>query len=414
MNRERVERNIYRRQDTDGHWRYELSYRDSDGRQRRQTVEGGIKAARVALADVKSRMGRGQRVAPQPGLTFADAAVRWQEAQAARLRPATRSTYDSHLRTHLLPRWGRRRLDSLTVDDVARLAEEMRLAGRKAWTIRGALVVAGRVMDFARRRLRWAGDNPVRALDRSERPRSDQRERRVLTGDELRALLDAAPEPYRQAAALAALTGARLGEVLGLRWQDLDLDVGTASIAGQLDRHGERVEVKTARSRRVLDLPGALTAQLREHKLRSPASRPGDYVLVTQTGRPLDHRNVTRAFTAAARRAGLAPPAPTYHSLRHTFASAFIAAGGDLVELSAHLGHRSPAITASVYSHEFERHARTNERRARLDAMFGAGVAAPVAASGRSRARQTTAASPGDIADLQRKRDEAQRGVTAG
>jgi len=405
--RERVERNIYRRHGADGHWRYEVNYRDSDGRQRRQTVEGDIKAARVALADVKSRMGRGQRVAPTPGLTFADAAGRWQAAQAARLRPTTRSTYDSHLRTHLLPRWGRRRLDSLTVDDVARLAEEMRLAGRKAWTIRGALVVAGRVLDFARRRLGWAGDNPVRALDRSERPRSDQRDRRVLTGDELRALLDAAPEPYRQACALAALTGARLGEVLGLRWTDLDLDTGTASIAGQLDRYGQHVEPKTPRSRRLLDLPGALTGELREHRLRSPASRPGDYVLSTRTGRPLDHRNVTRSFTASAGRAGLAAPAPTFHSLRHTFASAFIAAGGDLVELSAHLGHRSPAITASVYSHEFERHARTDERRARLDGMYGGGMAAPMAASQRSGAQQTAATVPGEVVDLQAKRNSA-------
>jgi len=186
MQRELVERNIYRRLDADGRWRYELNFRDSDGRPRRQTIrDGGIKAARAALADVKARMGKGQRVAPSPHLSFGQAAECWKEAQVARLRPSTRSTYENHLRSHLLPRWERRRLDTLSVDDVARVAEELRLAGKKAWTVRGALVVASRVFEFARRRLGWAGENPVRALDRSERPRSDQRDRRVLTGEEL-------------------------------------------------------------------------------------------------------------------------------------------------------------------------------------------------------------------------------------
>ena len=404
--RERVERNIYRRLAANGKPRYELVYVDSDGRQRRQTIEGGIKAARVALADVKARMGHGQRVAPTPNLTFALAAERWQAAQAARLRPATRAVYGSHLRTHLLPRWGRRRLDTLTVDDVARLAEEMRLAGSKAWTIRGALVVAGRVLDFARRRLGWAGENPVRALDRSERPRSDQRERRVLTADELDALLANAREPTRQAFALAAMTGARLGEVLGLRWRTLDLDAGTASIEAQLDRHGNLAECKTSRSRRVVELPAALTAELREHRVRCASSLADDYVLHTRTGRGFDHRSVTLAFAGAVARAEIPAPAPTFHDLRHSFASRFIASGGDLVQLSAHLGHRSPAITASTYSHEFERHARTDERRARLDAMFG-GVAARVAGTDRSPARPADAASGGEVVDLQRKRDSA-------
>lgn len=404
--RERVERNIYRRTAADGKPRYELVFVDSDGRQRRQTVEGGVKAARVALADIKARQGHGQRVVPMPSLTFGQAAERWQEAQAARLRPATRSVYESHLRTHLLPRWRRRRLDSLTVDDVARLAEEMRLAGKKAWTIRGALVVAGRVLDFARRRLGWAGENPVRALDRSERPQSDQRERRVLTGDELDALLAVAHERDRLVFALAAMTGARLGEVLGLRWRNVDLDAGTATIEAQLDRHGNLAECKTARSRRTVELPATLTAQLREHKLRSPSSLRGDYVLVTRTGRGLDHRTVTRAFVAAVARAGIATPAPTFHDLRHGFASRFIASGGDLVTLSAHLGHRSPAITASAYSHEFERHARTDERRARLDAMFS-GVAVGVADTDRSAARQTDAPASGEVVDLQERRDSA-------
>jgi len=373
--RERVERGVYRRTGADGKVAYEIGYRDSDGRQRWQRVEGGIRAARTALADVKARMGKGARVAPAPRLTFGEAAECWREAQAAHLRPATQAAYGASLRTHLLPRWERRRLDSIDVDDVARLIEELQRAGRKAWTIRGNLTVAGRIFDFARRRLGWAGQNPVRLLDRSERPRSDQRERRILSGEELERLIGAADDRYRCLFAFAAGTGARLGETLGLKWRSLDLERGTASITHQLDRQGRYVELKTARSRRTVELPASLLPLLRARKLEAPYSGSDDHVFAALQGGPLEHRNVGgRALRRAVERAGLegdGQAAPTFHALRHGFASAWIASGGDLVELSAHLGHRDPSITASTYSHEFEKAARSEARRARLDSIFG-------------------------------------------
>lgn len=408
--RTRVERNIYRRTTADGKTAHEIGYRDSDGRQRWEAVNGGVRAARARLADVKARMGRGERVAPTPQLTFGQAADRWLEAQTPTLRPATQAAYRSSLDTHLLPTWGSVRLDRIDVDAVARLVERMQSAsyraeveqrlavvkaardgrtrpharqvpatGYTAWTIRGALVPAGRVFDFARRRLGWAGENPVRLLDRSERPRSDQRERRVMTGEELVRLLNAAEDRYRLIFAFAAGTGARLGETLGLKWRSVDLDQGVVSITHQLDRRGEYVELKTKRSRRTVELPSSLASALRAHKLATAHSGPDAYVFATRDGRPLEHRNIGgRVLARTVKAAGLhALPGqhdPTFHSFRHGFASAWIAAGGDLVELSAHLGHRDPAVTASVYSHEFEKASRTDARRARLDGIFGGGL----------------------------------------
>lgn len=403
--REKVERNIYRRLDSEGKARFELSYRDSDGRQRRQVVEGGIKAARAALADLKARQGRGERVAPKRGLTFEAAADAWWEAQAKALRPATQNAYGAGL-AHLRRTWGRRRLDSLTVDDVARYVADQRVAGLKAWTVRGHLTVAGRIFEYAARRLDWAGANPVRQLDRSERPRSDQRERRVLTGDELARLLNAADGRYRLVFAFAAATGARLGECLGLAWRDLDLKVGTATFRCQLDRRGVRVELKTARAARTVELPSVLVSELAELRLEAPGTTGADgYVFCSRGGGPHDHRNVAgRALARAVKVAGLDAPAPTFHSLRHTHASAWIASGGDLAELSARLGHRDPAVTASVYTHEFERAARSDARRARLDALYGS----TVAASERSGAQDGDLPAGGEVADLQAKRGGAQ------
>jgi integrase len=247
VTRSKVASGIWKRTGADGKPRYEITFRDSDGTQRRQVVEGGKRVADTALADVKSRMGRGERVAPRHDLTFAEAAERYMAAQTT-LRPATISTYRSALNTHLLPAWGRLRLDRIDVDVVARLVERMQTGeyraeverrldrpasgklGYEPWAVRGALVPAGRIFDFARRRLSWAGINPVRALDRSERPRLTEKERRILSRDELQRLIAAAQSPYREIIATAAGLGTRLGETLGITWDDVDLDAGTVAV----------------------------------------------------------------------------------------------------------------------------------------------------------------------------------------
>jgi integrase len=390
---------IYTRTKANGERVFIIGYRASDGRQVWQTVAGGVTAAKETLTDVQARKGRGERIMPNPRLTFEAAAEAWFETQASNLRPATRDVYRSQLDTHLLPAFGRRRLDSLEVDDVARLVARMGTSeyrseveqrtkrrhnrtgsevegGYRAWTIRGTLTVCGRVFEYAQRRMHWSGQNPVRMLDNGERPRSDQRERRILMHKELERLLAAADDRSRPIFAFAAGTGCRLGEVLGLKWRTVDLDAGTATISHQADRRGRYVELKTKRSRRTIELPTDLVAMLRELKLAAPAEQTGPdaYVFCTRNGTPHQHRNVSgRALSRAVKRAGLdhdPEHLPTMHSFRHSFASAWIASGGDVVELSAHLGHRDPAVTMNTYSHEFEKAARSDARRSRLDGIF--------------------------------------------
>lgn len=167
--------------------------------------------------------------------------------------------------------------------------------------------------------------------------------------------------------------------------------------------------MRDAGANRTVDLPEVLVRELRVHRLRSPHAQPEHPVLASQTGRPLDHRNLAgRALRRAVQRSAIADPAPTFHDLRHSFASRFIAAGGDLVELSAHLGHRDPAVTAGAYSHEFERHGRSRERRARLDAMFAPSDASTMPATQRSAAQPATGDPAGELVDLHAKRNAAQ------
>ncbi len=99
--REKVKPGIWRRKSARGAWVYEITYRDSDGRQRRQVVPGKMRDAETALAAIKSRMGQGERVAPNPTLTFADAADAWLTAKSPNLTDKTITTYRYALGMHL-------------------------------------------------------------------------------------------------------------------------------------------------------------------------------------------------------------------------------------------------------------------------------------------------------------------------
>ena len=393
--REKVEPGIWKRTTADRRDVYEITYRDANGKQRRSTVRGGIAAARKALTDARSKRDKGERVAADRRLTFNAAADAWWEGRASKLRPGTQDAYGSAL-AHLRREFGRSRLTEITSADLATYLGRERAKGVKGWTLRGRLVVVGCVFKYASRHLGAVAPNPVAGLERHERPSvEDQRAHRVLSMDELERLLACASDRHRLMFRFASATGARLGEVLGLTWADVALDREEVTFTEQLQRKrgkgtegGGRMPLKSTKSRRTIEVTPELAVALREHKAASAYSRDHDLVWPTRTGRGLDHGNVRGALAMAVKRAGLEAverdgrvvlPAPTFHDLRHTHASALIAHGWDVVEVSRRLGHSDPAITGRIYSHEFERARRSDERRSRLAALYDRGsiVAAP-------------------------------------
>ena len=369
-------------------------YRDSDGRQRRESAGPRLRDAEALLAQRKAAMSLGQRVAPRPSLTVRAAAEAWYES-TGHLRDTTRAAYRASLDVHVLPAFGRARLAAVTADDVARWATRARTldyrvacdkrcypdgddtplrrrpsAPYRARTVNLALTTLERVYKHAARRQGFAGGSPVAALERAERPADEPKAKVILTPAQLAAVLEHADPAYRPALAFLAGTGCRIGEALGLTWGDVDLAARTARIAAQLDRGGCRVAPKTGHARRTLDLPGALVAILREHKLASAHTAEHALVFVNGRGGGLDHRNVARrGLVAACKRAGL--PVVSPHALRHAHASALLADGWDLPAVSRRLGHGSVAITASTYAHLLDDEQRRAQRRDRLDATYG-------------------------------------------
>jgi integrase len=161
-------------------------------------------------------------------------------------------------------------------------------------------------------------------------------------------------------AAVALATGMRRGELLGLRWQDVDFNAGTLRIAQSLEqtKAGLRLKSpKTKHGRRTITIPPAIVAELRLHwkaqqeqRLALGLGKASDDALVFPTwdGTPRSPAALTKEWTRAMQKAGLRV---TLHGLRHTHASSLIAAGVDVLTISRRLGHASPTITLGVYGH---------------------------------------------------------------
>jgi integrase len=227
--------------------------------------------------------------------------------------------------------------------------------------------------------------NPITRLERGERPQIGRREMRILSRDEMEALLQAVIPSYQSAIATAIFTGLRQGELLGLTWADIDFTNSVVHVRCQLDRSGARTAPKTVHAYRQVLLMPSLAALLRRHKLASAFSAPTDPVFATLTGRPMNYRNVTRrGFSAAVERAQVNRPGEPrlrFHDLRHTFASLLVAQGLNVVFISRQLGHASSSFTLDVYSHLFDRAQHARQASDQLEAAFGEMLTPPDAAA---------------------------------
>lgn len=173
----------------------------------------------------------------------------------------------------------------------------------------------------------------------------------------------------------AVFTGLRLGELLGLKWSDIDFARGVIRVRRQLTQQGALTEPKTASGKREVVMFPDLGRYLREHRLASSFSADDDFVFTTREGTPHLQGNVTkRGLAKGATAAELnhsGEPTLRMHDLRHCFASMLIREGADVVFVSRQLGHANPAITLRVYAHLFDSEAQAKRMREALEARFG-------------------------------------------
>ena len=208
--------------------------------------------------------------------------------------------------------------------------------------------------------------NPARYV---KRPRVPKCEVEFLEPHEIFALIEATDPRYRCLMMFAALSGCRLSEILGLKWQDVDFANGKVHIRQTL-QGGQFLAPKTDTSRRSIDLPPILMEEIATHQTRQMVeldSNEYDLVFPNQVGRPEQPGNLRRrVLKPACRCAGLRKVG--FHALRHSYVSMLVAQGENVKTIQALVGHSSAKITWDTYSHLFD--GTTKEAACRLEKTF--------------------------------------------
>lgn len=274
--------------------------------------------------------------------------------QVMQRKRTTIEDYRCHLRRHLVPFFGARPLDRIRPADVERYLRDKIAGGLASTTVIHHVTFLGGLFRFAIKR-GWASSNPVALVDRPRLPRQSGGRLRFLQPEDVEALLRAvrADELGRVERPLylcAAMTGLRQGELLALRWRDIDWVARRVRVADNYPR-GRYDRVDTTKSHIVRSIPMAdrLAGELEHHFQASVWQADDDLVFChPQTGRPYDASKLRKRFDVALRRGELRRI--TFHELRHTFGTQMAAAGAPLRAIQEWMGHADTSTT-QIYAH---------------------------------------------------------------
>ncbi|MCA3747837.1 MAG: site-specific integrase [Rubrobacter sp.] len=341
-----------------GTWRAEYTVYTAEGR-KRNTLYGKTRRE-VAEKLAKAIADRNGGIVYDAGkLTVGAYLDRWlSDSVRDTVRQRTYERYESIVRVHIKPTLGRIKLKTLAPAHVRGLYREKLGAGLSPRTVQYIHVTLHKALKQAVR------DEliPRNASEAIKAPRPTKKEIRPLSPDQARAFLDAARgDRFETLYVLAVHCGLREGELLGLKWEDVDLDAGTLAVRRTLSetRTGHRFEApKNGKGRRIKLTTGAMKALRRhrkaqlEERLRA-AGLWEDHGLVfpNQVGKTMNAKNLTaRSFKQILERAGL-PRTVRVHDLRHTCATILLKVGQHPKYVQELLGHANIGITLDTYSH---------------------------------------------------------------
>jgi integrase len=349
---------IYRRGST-----WTAFWRTDSTAGRKQHTKGGFRTKKEAQQFLNETMAAIQGgVFSQPTrVTFGEfLTARWLPARQMGLRPSTFSSYRAAINLHVIPALGHVHIQQLSPDRLDQFYAGLVAKGLSAKTVRNIHVLIHRALrDAVRKNL--VPRNAAEAADPPKLNRANHEEMRTWTPEQLRVFFDGIAE-HRLAAAyvLAATTGMRRGEVLGVRWRDVDfkarrlhvqqtvLSVEYKLVLGRpKTRRGERKIALDAETIRVLTSHCA--AQRREKELFGAGYNDHGLVFAREDGSPVHPDYFSQTFDRAVKRLQL--PRIRLHDLRHTHATLGLAAGIHVKVISDRLGHATTSFTQDVYMH---------------------------------------------------------------
>jgi integrase len=335
-------------------WRWWEEGTDGQGkpvRTRRSEILGRVaefptRRRTEQLLTTRIRRINGDQYSSQSARKFADFVREdWEPVMLPTMKYATQKSYAYYLRVHLIPALGDLPLREISREPIQALINA-KLAAGLAWeTVHHLQCIASKILGTA---VEWGyiEANPVRMTRLPRRTRS--KAKTVLTPAQLRLLLARLPEPSRSLVLLLILTGMRIGELLALRWRNVDLATGLLRVEETVyDGHFD--EPKSNHSVRLIPLGPLAVAVLAER--RKLGCQDGEsLVFPNRKGTTLDrHTLLSRQLKPAAQALGLSNV--TWHLLRHSNATLHDSLGTPLGTVQALLGHSSSEITRQVYLH---------------------------------------------------------------
>ena len=350
----------WKRRDGSTRWKAKLFVsRDAGGKQKYLSRSFATKSEAVEWAAQQTTNKAGGTLTLPSRTTVGEFLQQWLRDYAeGAVRPTTLASYRLITDVHLTPSLGDVRLSKLSPQRITSYLTEKLTSGLSSTTVRHHFMLLHKVLDSA---VKW-GHLSANPCDRCDPPRQAEFEATVLDSEQSRLFLGKAKKsPYYGVYLFAAL-GLRAGEILGLRWEDVSLSLGSFTIKQTFYRLGKEQLFKAPKSRasrRTIPLPQEHLTVLRRIQDEQKAHKEAfgnayqDHGLVfcQPNGKPLHlHNLVGRDFRPLLKEAKL--PRLRFHDLRHSAASILIAMGVDVVTVSHLLGHGSGAgFTLKQYAH---------------------------------------------------------------
>lgn len=310
---------------------------------------GTLVAAKREVDGLRLEVNADAPVVAMRTLTVRQLVAHYQETELAaeknRKSPSTRKVYAEFLKLYVLPVWGERTLRDVRPMAVERWLESLPYAPSTRAKIRNLMSA---LFQHAIRH-EWAGNNPIRAVRVSAKR---MEEPHILTPTEVHLLLEELPEPCRTMALVAALTGLRVSEILGLQWQDIDLERAVIRLQRGVVNQ-EISDLKTAGSKRPLPIPPVLVQAIGEWQKETSFRQPTDWVFASPQS---DGKQpywpgtlLKRHVQPAADRAGITKRVG-WHTFRRSFATLLYANENDVKTAQELMRHSTPVVTLGVYA----------------------------------------------------------------
>jgi integrase len=339
-------------------WYYVLDLGKNEKGIRKQKKKRGFKTkkeAEKALIETINAINKGSYIEPSK-MTYQEYAKQWFGTKKNSICSQSVKVYENCLRKRIIPKLGQYTLFRVSTILIQSFIDSLKEEGLSNSTIK-------KYLEIIRNSLEHAVDFnliPTNPAIKVKLPKSNKKEMTVWNREETNQFLDKAKEdPCFIVFQLALSTGMRQGEILGLRWKDINLEKGILFIKQTLSQDGKTFisGAKTKSSIRAINLSGSTLKHLRERRVEiakeklgfGPLYQDNDLVGCTQHGTPLNPANIRRSFNRIIQQAEL--PKIRFHDLRHTHATLLLAQGINIKVISERLGHSNIKVTLDTYSH---------------------------------------------------------------